>query len=106
MTKALLLSLLVAAFVSGLLLAFPAYPHGHHDWMRKYSNGEISCCDKTDIAYIPHWEANAFHVGDTYRAVFPSGPETVEILKVYPTEGDRGRAAISKWGCLFRAFGL
>lgn len=104
--RAILWVFLAATALSILLLAFPAFAHGEHDWMRKYSNGSYSCCDEKDIVYVPHWEADRLNVGDVYMARFPSGPTPVTILKIYPTEDEGGRAAVSKWGCLFRSFGL
>ena len=99
----LILGLALAAL---LFLIVPALAHGEHNWMRNYSNGEISCCHETDVEYIPHWKAENLRIGDTYTGHFFGGERTVTIKKIFPTEDKQGRAAVTYYGCLFKAFGM
>ena len=94
------------ALAVGLMVALnctPVYPHGEWAWIQKYNNNVgYNCCTKLDATVVPHEVANSAQVGSVIMADFPVGPTPVTVNKIYPTEDPRGRAWITKYGCLFR----
>lgn len=88
------------------LIATTALAHDH--WIgeyKRYPGDQSGCCGKADITQIPHADAYKLHVGSKYVATFPDGNrDKVEILVIYPTED--GDSYITRWGCLFRPFGM
>lgn len=62
----------------------------------------MSCCDERDATVIPHEIANEAKVGSDVVAHFPHGPIIVRIQIIHPTRDPKGRAWVTKYGCLFR----
>lgn len=72
----------------------------------EYGGDMVSCCDGSDLHFIPHWKANALHIGSIYKMPWSRGTYDVEIKGIFPTEDPKGRSAITASGCLFRPFGM
>ena len=93
--------MLVVVFL--LLFTSPAYAHGQWAWIQDYNtpNG-MSCCDERDAVVIPHEVAAEARVGSDVVAPFPFGPIIVKVKIIHPTRDPKGRAWVTKYGCLFR----
>ena len=79
---------------------------GEQGWMMKYQTADgISCCHETDTVAIPNEDAASAKIGSQILAQFPTGPMIVTVNAIHATEDKKGRAMVSKFGCLFKAFG-
>ena len=76
------------------------------DWVREHTNGFVSCCLPEDSVFIETWRVSSLVEGDQIRVDFPTGDMTVTVKRIYPTQDSRGRSVITKYGCLFRPFGM
>ena len=100
----LILALGVAVFC--LVFATFARAHGEDAWMQKYVNAAgVSCCHEIDTVAIPNEDAASAKIGSQILAQFPTGPMIVTVNAIHATEDKRGRAMVSKFGCLFKSFG-
>lgn len=105
-TTAPMLALSVQAHDPDMHLA-----EGQEFWAQKYrvpsGDTTINCCSPGDMAFIPHHVANAAQIGEFVTAEFPSGgTQTVKVKAIHPTEDPQGRAAVTKFGCLFKMYGF
>jgi hypothetical protein len=96
-----------ALVLVALFFSLPAWAHGEWAWIQQYNtpNG-MSCCDRRDATPIAHEVANEARVGSEVVAPFPNGPIIVKVLIIHPTRDPKGRAWITKYGCLFRHQGM
>jgi hypothetical protein len=100
-----------------LLIGFPAQAVNHklhkaakgspHEWIQKHNitrgrNAGLNCCDERDISVIPHSLANSAAVGSVLTWEFPTGRYNVVVQNIYETKDAKGRAFLTRWGCLFR----
>lgn len=95
-------------FLAALLVAFslPALGHGQWAWVMDFKNAKgQSCCGPRDTAFIPHEVASGAQVGSVIVANFFGVEKAVVVNKIYPTKDPKGRAAVTIYGCLFKAFG-
>lgn len=76
------------------------------DWVREHTNGFVSCCLPSDSIFIETWRVSSLVEGNEIKVRFPSGEMTVTVKKIYPTQDSQGRSVITKYGCLFRPFGM
>ena len=83
--------------------------HGKQLWMEPYRNSAgTKCCGPEDAAFVPHWVAGPAEVGSTISANFGDGRGEVRVAvsAIYPTEDPHGKAWITRYGCLFKSFGI
>lgn len=81
---------------------------GETFWATPYKNSAgVSCCGEHDMVFVPHWMMAGKRVGDQITVNFPAyGRQTITIQKIYPTRDPKGRAAITFYGCAFKAFAM
>lgn len=106
-TNRIITACLVAlAAMATVAMRAPAGAHGEQAWMMKYKNAYgQSCCHENDTVVIPNSIAADAKIGSVVIAPFASGHVLVTVNKIHATEDRQGRAMISTYGCLFKAFG-
>ena len=81
--------------------------HGEYAWIMGYQTGfGQSCCGYTDAVVIPHEVAGPARIGSKIVAYFHGVPVQVVVNAIYPTEDPEGRSWITRYGCLFKMFGV
>lgn len=102
-------ALLAAILILLVLLLRPmdAAGHGEYAWiMNHQSTYGASCCGPKDAVVIPHEVAAPLEVGSRIVVEFHGLTVEVVVNVVRPTEDPDGRAWITRYGCLFKMFGV
>jgi len=98
-----------------VMVAIPVYilrlevarAHGEYAFIVKYETrfGQ-SCCGPVDAVVIPHEVAAPLEVGN--KIVIEINDMSVEVVVniIYPSEDPEGRSWITRYGCLFKMFGV
>lgn len=102
-------ALFVAILIFLILLLRPmdAAGHGEYAWIMDHkSSYGASCCGPKDAVSIPHEVAAPLEVGSRVTVEFHGLTVDVVVNTIYPTEDPEGRAWITRYGCLFKIFGV
>ena len=97
----------ILIFLVLLLRPMDAAGHGEYAWIMDYESASgQSCCDPEDVVSISHEVAAPAVVGSKILVEFKGVPVEIEVNIVHPTEDHHGRAWITRYGCLFKMFGV
>lgn len=97
----------ILIFLVLLLHSMDAAGHGEYAWIMDHESAYgASCCGPTDAVVIPHEVAAPLEVGSRIAVEFHGLIVEVVVNVVRPTEDPEGRAWITRYGCLFKMFGV
>ncbi len=100
-------SLAVLLLAASFLFSNPVSAHEPYEWIMGYETAlGQSCCDPTDSVVISHEVASASMVGSKIPVEFNGVPQVIEVNIVHATEDHHGRAWLTRYGCLFKIFGM
>jgi hypothetical protein len=111
MTKTVLIARLIICAVALVFVPWLSSRAGQDEnraakeWVDQYSAGPYSCCLPEDTVFLEPWRVAGLRVGDYIIVKFPNGTFNVHVKKIYQTRDPKGRALITRWGCVFRSFG-
>ena len=102
-------AILAAILILLVLLLRPmdAAGHGEYAWIMDHqSSYGASCCGPKDAVVVTHEVAGSLEVGSRVTVEFHGLTVEVLVNAIYPTEDPEGRAWITRYGCLFKMFGV